>query len=141
MLVQLLYASRAVYGADTATINAILQKARLHNPDAGITGVLCHSQHYFLQLLEGGRDQVNQLYARILRDQRHSDVTLLHYEEIQERHYSGWVMGQTNLDKLNAATVLRYSPLPVFDPYAMPASSTLALIEELASSAAVQGGA
>lgn len=141
MLVRLLYASRAAAPADHAAVSAILQQSRRHNPPAGITGVLCHSERLFLQVLEGGREQVNQLYARIMADPRHSDVTLLHYAEISERRYAGWTMGQTNLDKLNPGTVLRYSALPAFDPYTLSGDSSLALIDELMSVAAVLGGA
>jgi hypothetical protein len=136
-----LYASRAAAPADAAAVSAILQQSRRHNPPAGITGVLCHSERLFLQVLEGGREQVNQLYARIMADPRHSDVTLLHYAEISERRYAGWTMGQTNLDKLNPGTVLRYSALPEFDPYTLSGDSSLALIDELMSVAAVLGGA
>jgi len=141
MLVRLLYASRAAAPADSAAVSAILQQSRRHNPPAGITGVLCHSERLFLQVLEGGREQVNHLYARIMADPRHTHVTLLHYAEISERRYAGWTMGQTNLDKLNHGTVLRYSALPEFDPYALSGDSSLALIDELMSVAAVLGGA
>ena len=141
MLVRLLYASRAAAPADNATISAILQQSRRHNPPAGITGVLCHNERLFLQVLEGGREQVNRLYARIMADPRHADVTLLHYAEISERRYAGWTMGQTNLDKLNAGTLLRYSALPEFDPYTLSGNSSLALIDELMNVAAVLGGA
>jgi hypothetical protein len=55
MLVQLLYASRAAADNTPATVSVILQQARLRNPSEGITGVLCHGDRYFLQLLEGGR--------------------------------------------------------------------------------------
>ncbi len=141
MLVRLLYASRAAAPADNATISAILQQSRRHNPPAGITGVLCHNERLFLQVLEGGREQVNRLYARIMADPRHADVTLLHYAEISERRYAGWTMGQTNLDKLNAGTLLRDSALPEFDPYTLSGNSSLALIDELMNVAAVLGGA
>lgn len=141
MLVRLLYTSRAVDPADSGAVHAILQQSRQHNPAAGITGVLCHSERLYLQLLEGGREQVNQLYGRILADRRHTAVTLLHYEEIRERRYAGWTMGQTNLDKLNPGTLLRYSALPAFDPYALSGDSSLALIDELMAAAAVLGRA
>jgi hypothetical protein len=141
MLVRLLYTSRAAGQADAATVGAILQQSRRHNPPAGITGVLCHSERLFLQVLEGGREQVNRLYARIMTDPRHTDVTLLHYDEINERRYVGWTMGQANLDKLNTGTVLRYSALPEFDPYALSGDSSLALIDELMSAAAILGRA
>ena len=45
----------------------------------GITGVLCHGGDVFMQVLEGGRDAVNALYNKIVRDARHHDVALLHY--------------------------------------------------------------
>lgn len=141
MLVRLLYASRAVGTIDVATIGAILQQSRRHNPSSGITGVLCHSERFYLQLIEGGREQVNSLYARILADARHMGVTLLHYEEIGERRYAGWTMGQTNLDKLNPGTLLRYSTLPEFDPFALGANSSLALVDELMAGASVLGRA
>jgi hypothetical protein len=136
-----LYASRAAAPADSAAVSAILQQSRRHNPPAGITGVLCHSERLFLQVLEGGREQVNRLYARIMADPRHTDITLLHYTEISERRYAGWTMGQTNLDKLNPGTVLRYSALAEFDPYTLSGDSSLALIDELMNVAAVLGGA
>lgn len=141
MLVQLLYASRAASDTTAATVSVILQQARLHNPAEGITGVLCHGDRFFLQLLEGGREQVNRLFSRIQRDSRHTDVVLLHYAEITERRYAGWTMGQTNLDRLNPATLLRYSALPVFDPFQLPGCSSMALVDELIASASVLGRA
>ncbi|WP_219114555.1 BLUF domain-containing protein [Janthinobacterium sp. UMAB-56] len=141
MLVRLLYASRAAGTIDVATIGAILQQSRRHNPPSGITGVLCHSERFYLQLIEGGREQVNILYARILADARHTGVTLLHYEEMSERRYAGWTMGQTNLDKLNPGTLLRYSMLPEFDPFALVGDSSLSLVDELMAGAAVLGRA
>jgi hypothetical protein len=140
MLVRLLYASRAAVQTDIDVIG-ILQQSRRHNPPAGITGVLCHSERLYLQVLEGGREQVNSLYGRIMADTRHSEVTLLRYEEITERRYASWTMGQTNLDKLNPGTLLRYSALPEFDPYTLGGDSSLALIDELMNAAAVLGRA
>jgi hypothetical protein len=141
MLVRLLYASQAVGVVDATTINAILQQSRRCNPASGITGVLCHSERLYLQLVEGGREQINRLYARILGDTRHTGVTLLHYEEISERRYAGWTMGQTNLDKLNSGTLLRYSALPEFDPFVLSGKSSLALVDELMAAAAILGRA
>ena len=112
MLVRLLYASRAAAKIDCAAVQNIMQKSHAYNPHNGVTGILCHSDKVYMQVLEGGRDVINALYAKILRDPRHSDVTLLHYEEICERHYAGWTMGQANLAKVNASTMLRFSAMP-----------------------------
>ena len=116
MLVRLLYASHAARDTPVGGITAIMQQSHNYNPRHGITGVLCHSDRLYLQVIEGGREQVNALYAKILRDPRHTDAILLHYEEICERRYSGWTMGQVNLNKLNPGTLLRYSCLLYTSP-------------------------
>ena len=141
MLVRLLYASRAAADTQTGAVTAIMQHSHAWNPKHGITGVLCHSERLYLQVIEGGREQVNLLYGKILRDPRHTDVVLLHYEEICERRYSGWTMGQTNLNKLNPGTLLRYSATAEFDPHSLSGKSSLALIDELMAAAAVLGRA
>jgi hypothetical protein len=137
MLVRLLYASRVVGDTMCDTVQAIMQQSREHNPQHGITGVLCHTDTVFMQVLEGGREAVNHLYASILKDPRHSDVVLLHYEEINERRYSGWTMGQANLSKVNRGILLRYSECAELNPHAMSGKNALALINDLVSAAAV----
>jgi hypothetical protein len=84
MLVRLLYASKAVDDVSQEGLLSILSQSKAHNPASGITGVLCSSGRIFLQLLEGGRTQVNALYNHIAADPRHTDVVILSYEEISE---------------------------------------------------------
>lgn len=139
MLVRLLYVSRAVDKNDKAAIDAILASARHHNPEHGITGVLCYGGGIFLQAIEGGRTAVNELYAQIIRDPRHQGAQLLHYEEISERRFGGWTMGQVNLAKLNTSIVLKYSERPEFDPYTVSGRVSLALLEELMATASIVG--
>ena len=138
MLVRLIYASRAV-DTSPAAIDAILTKSREHNPALGITGILCYGHGIFLQAIEGGRAAVNELYVTLLRDARHEDVQLLLFEEIAERRFGGWTMGQVNLSRLNAAIVLKYSERPELDPYAVPGRASLALLEELMVTASIVG--
>jgi hypothetical protein len=79
MLVRLLYASRAANGVDADALAAILKRSKEHNPQVGVTGVLCFcaNSRVFMQVLEGGRNQVSKLYNEIAHDPRHSDVALL----------------------------------------------------------------
>jgi hypothetical protein len=139
MLVRLLYASRSDREIDDALVASILESSQKHNSEHGITGILCtYSQgNVFLQVLEGGRAAVNALYAAIVRDPRHRDVTLLDYAEIAERHFTNWRMGSVNLNRVNLGTILRYSESPVLDPFSMSGSTSLALLEELISTAAI----
>jgi len=139
MLVRLVYASRATGAIDDALVKAICEAATSRNVEQGITGVLCtqQGQGAFLQVLEGSRADVNSLYSSIVRDARHRDVTLLSYEEIEQRRFANWRMGSVDLKRIHLSTILRYSERPVLDPFSMTGHSALALLEELVASAAI----
>lgn len=139
MLVRLLYASRAASGVDADALAAILKRSREHNPQVGVTGVLCFcaNSHVFMQVLEGGRGQVSKLYNDISHDPRHSDVALLSYEEIGERRFASWSMGQVHMSRLNPALVLKYSEGTLLDPYAVSGKASLALFNELVDTASI----
>lgn len=140
MLVRLLYASRAV-DPSPAAIESILAESRHHNATCGITGVLCYGGGVFLQAIEGGRSAVSQLYGHIQKDPRHQNVELLHFEEIDERRFGGWTMGQVNLSKINHSILLKYSEKPELDPYAVSGKVSFALLEELMATASIIGRA
>ncbi|OGB29839.1 MAG: blue light sensor protein [Burkholderiales bacterium RIFCSPLOWO2_12_FULL_61_40] len=140
MLVRLLYASRAVDPRPEA-IEAILAQSRQYNPTCGITGILCYGGGIFLQAIEGGRMAVSELYGHIQKDVRHKDVVLLHYEEIAERRFGGWTMGQVNMSKINTNILLKYSEKPELNPYLVSGSVSLALLEELMATASIIGRA
>jgi hypothetical protein len=132
-----MYASRAAESVRPETLSAILKKSTQNNPGVGITGVLCFSGNIFLQVLEGGRSQVSKLYNRIAQDPRHSEVVLLSYDEIDERSFAGWSMGQVNMGRLNASLLLKYSEAAVLDPYAVSGTVSMALFNELVATASV----
>ena len=140
MLVRLLYASRAV-DTSASAIDAILSQSRQSNPLCGITGILCYGGGIFLQAIEGGRAAVSDLYGHIQRDARHKDVVLLHYEEISERRFGGWTMGQVNMSRINVSILLKYAEKPELDPYAVSGTVSLALLEELMATASIMGRA
>jgi hypothetical protein len=141
MLVRLLYASRSVKPLTGDDVQSILAQSRRHNPELGITGVLCQSGDVFLQVLEGGRGAVNTMYNQIVRDNRHQDVNVLLFGETGERRFAPWTMGQVNLAKVNPSTLLKYCELPVLDPYAMSGRAIMALLEELVATAQIVGRA
>jgi hypothetical protein len=139
MLVRLMYASRADDTANAEILAAILKRSKEHNPTVGVTGVLCFcaNARIFLQVLEGGRNAVSTLYNRISQDPRHHDVALLSYDEIGERSFASWSMGQVNMSRLNPALVLKYSEGTVLDPYAVSGQASLALFNELVATASI----
>ncbi len=143
MLYRLIYASHAVADSSsnrkTLQVRRIVDEAQARNAELGVTGVLCVNDQTFVQVLEGGRDAVNQVYASIVRDERHDGVTLLSYEHIDERRFAHWSMVELDLSRVNPAVPLRYLPTTTFDPTAVAPAQLLALIGELAASVAVVG--
>jgi hypothetical protein len=139
MLVRLMYASRAASAIDADALQTIMRQSKAENPKLGITGLLCFSGGIFIQVLEGGRGAVNRLYNRVAADTRHHDVVLLNYEEIGERRFAGWAMGQVNMARLNPALLLKYSETAALDPYAVSGAVSLALFDELVATASVMG--
>ena len=137
MIVRCVYASRAASSLTSAMVEDILDKSRSHNPASGITGILCYSGDVFIQVLEGGRDAVCDLYNAIVRDGRHTHVRLLVFEEIRERKFCNWTMGHVDLSKVNPGLLLKYHERAVLNPFGSSVSATMALLDELVATAAI----
>lgn len=137
MLVRCLYASRPATPIDSQGLDQILSQCRKNNPRLGVTGLLCVTENLFIQVLEGGRDEVCELYNAIARDERHQQVRLLSYEEISERRFGAWTMGQVSIDKLNPSLVLKYFTRMELNPFECSGQSTMALLSEMLETASI----
>lgn len=140
MLVRLIYASRSTEPITDQVVEDVLAKSRDNNSSAGITGVLCVcDDNVFMQVLEGGRDEVNRLYWRVIHDTRHTDVTLLDYAEISERSFTNWRMGRVDLNRINTGMLLKYSEKPRLDPFQLPGRVAIAVVQDLMAAALIVG--
>ena len=137
MLVRCLYASRPVDKMTGPLLDDILEQSRHNNAALGVTGMLCVSEDLFIQVIEGGRDEVCELFNAIVRDGRHKTVRLLIYEEISERQFANWSMGQVDIARLNPTMLLKYFKRAEIDPFDCPGSATLALMADLVSAGAI----
>ena len=139
MLVRLLYASRPTSPLTASIIDTILAQSQDGNQSKGITGILCFSDELFLQVLEGGRDAVCELFNAIVRDDRHKNVRILCYDEVPERRFGGWTMGQVNIARINPSLLLKYSVKARLDPFSCSGRASMALLDELIATASVVG--
>jgi hypothetical protein len=136
--VQLIYTSRADINAKLNLEHLVL-KARHRNTEQGLTGVIMLRDGCFLQVLEGCPEAVNETYARILQDIRHSHAMLLGYRHITRRAFSAsplqWILsGPGTCDVL-----LRYNGTDRFAPEQMTSEGALAMMSELDALATRQG--
>ena len=102
MLTRMIYVSTAVGPITTAVTGTILRSAKAHNAAHGITGVLCQGQGTYMQVLEGERNTLDELYARIQADKRHQNVVLRQIETITRRRYAKWSMAHVDLTQAHA---------------------------------------
>jgi hypothetical protein len=109
----------------------------VNNRKLDITGVLCYSNHYYLQCLEGCRTEVNRLYRKICLDSRHTEPVILMYQEILHRQFDDWYMGHIPAINISGGTVLKYSKERHFNPYTMTPEAALKFLLELSQINAV----
>lgn len=110
-LYSLVYRSRARYDFTDAALNALLQKARLRNQQARLSGLLIYCEEQFLQVLEGTEPALSDLYARIQADPRHHHVRTLAYGPIRRRAFPDWRMAFLKTDATSLEYVTGAMPL------------------------------
>ncbi len=89
----ILYCSHATAQMNESELQRILEKSKINNAPQGITGLLVYGGGMFLQWLEGPRDKVEALMARLERDPRHETIVRLQVlDGLKERLYPTWAM-------------------------------------------------
>jgi hypothetical protein len=133
MITRLVYVSTAVDSVDLNEFKKILSTAQQNNQRRDLTGMLAFNSKVFLQALEGSREAVNDLYAKLMRDPRHFNIMILKYDNVMERHWSSWSMGFAAPNADNRAMFLKYSSQSVFNPYGMTGDNAEKMLMELST--------
>ena len=129
--VRLVYVSRMTPECDTLALQQILEVSRRKNEARDITGVLCYDPTFFMQCLEGPRAAVNELYAEIVQDSRHKDVTLLEYCDVRARQFADWSMAFLKAADLDQQTLRKHGGSERFDPYSLSAEQARDFLVEI----------
>lgn len=128
-LYQMAYCSVACSPITPALLKDILTKANAHNSAHGITGTLMADQGLFIQWLEGPKQAVRDLWARILDDPRHHCIVeLMHNDSWTTRMFPNWSMSiSSREDMLEIVHEARDSAQETQSPWA-PAIATLCIL-------------
>ena len=89
---RLMYASAAKPDITAEELDMILSSSRRHNEMLDVTGLLMLVNSTFLQVIEGGFENVHGVFDRIKVDRRHKRVRLLQSRPITERSFPDWTM-------------------------------------------------
>jgi hypothetical protein len=142
-LSRLVYYSRSRIGRDPQTlqteIDRILESARLHNRPSKITGALAFDRTWFVQVLEGGREEITETLSRILVDPRHEDLVLTEVTAISERAFRQWAMTFVDDSGLTQEICTRFSISVPLNPPLMSTASLHGLVRALVETQARAG--
>lgn len=98
MLYFLVYVSSAATLFSTPELLELLQTSRHNNAQLGITGALLYKDGNLMQVLEGEKDTVKELYGRIGDDPRHRGVITLMEGAQDAPQFPDWSMAFGDLD-------------------------------------------
>tara|TARA_R110002110_G_scaffold228861_3_gene444279 strand:- start:7686 stop:8123 length:438 start_codon:yes stop_codon:yes gene_type:complete len=90
---QIVYISSGTREYRETELEEIARASGRNNARTGVTGMLLHYNGNFMQLLEGEADAVEDTFARISADSRHSGILKLQDEEISRRRFPDSRMG------------------------------------------------
>ena len=109
----LLYQSCSLIPFEPRELNALLESARMRNQSLDISGLLLYTPDgRFLQVLEGPREAVRELYHQhIACDPRHYNCQLLGEGPCEARSFAGWAMDFRPAQALDLRHLL--APVPV----------------------------
>lgn len=106
MLIQLIYTSQVSSDFREHEIPELLKTIRPANAKLRITGMLFYFGTAFLQVLEGEAHSVDSTYARVLADKRHTQVTMISRDPIEERSFPNWTMDFATIDPVEAGEII-----------------------------------
>ncbi len=100
---RIIYLSSAIDSVDETGLEYLLVKSRAKNIANDITGILLHIDGDFIQVLEGDKEKVINLYEKIGKDIRHRGLINVSEGEVEKRQFNDWSMSykSTNYSEIN----------------------------------------
>lgn len=114
-------------------MKTLLASCTRNNERAMITGMLHFNGEAFVQVLEGGRQEVSATYHRIAKDPRHVNPIIISFTDVRERLFPQWAMGlhDRNTHQVDAI-LLRYFSRASIDPGTVQVESLLDALQDMA---------
>jgi hypothetical protein len=90
---QLIYTSQSTFEITEKVLLDILTKAQINNFNHQISGLLILFNSNYIQLIEGNKKDVTDLFNRIKNDSRHKNIRVLIETDSLDRDLPTWFMG------------------------------------------------
>jgi len=109
MLYEILYSSSAKEKFSAEGIKFLLKQCFENNKVHGITGCMIYKKREFIQVIEGEKKSVIDLFEKIKSDSRHTQINIIWEGLTEKRSFEGWLMGFYNFDELNKKEIEGFS--------------------------------
>lgn len=89
-------------------LESLFEFILMMNPTLNITGALLYSNGFFLQVLEGNKEVITDLFLNIRKDKRHKNILLVLDQKIENRIFENYeatfsiMKTKEDIEKLNA---------------------------------------
>lgn len=89
-------------------LESLFEFILMMNPTLNITGALLYSNGFFLQVLEGNKEVITDLFLNIRKDKRHKNILLVLDQKIEKRIFENYeatfsiMKTKEDIEKLNA---------------------------------------
>ncbi len=94
----LIYISSAAIPFSSDDLLFLLERFREKNKRLGITGMLVYRDGSFMQMIEGEKQVVLDLFETIREDTRHCGVIKIMSGDVLRRSFEDWTMGFSNME-------------------------------------------
>ena len=84
------YVSTAAKELNKIEINQILELTEKKNNENGLSGILLYSDGNFFQVIEGEKDQVEEIFTVIKQDSRHFNIFTIFEKEITATNFEDY---------------------------------------------------
>ena len=102
------YLSKQAEALKDSELETLFNQILSKNPLLNITGALLHNNNFFLQVLEGNKETIQELFAKIRKDKRHSGILMILDQKIENRIFQNYetnfsiMKTKVDIQKLNA---------------------------------------
>jgi hypothetical protein len=108
-LIHIVYVSFSEKELAEIELQELLTDIRARNYKQKITGLLLYNDGSFIQIIEGPKQVIHNLFDKIKIDSRHSNIVLLLDNSIKKRAFPDWSMGYYRITDEQGKKVPGYS--------------------------------
>ena len=98
-LLQMVYVSLSPHNLTEDDLAELLIEIRDKNKRQNVTGLLMYHDGAFIQVIEGQKEVIDELYEQLKKDERHHTLLVLLEEYVDHRSFPDWSMGYERIEK------------------------------------------